>query len=398
MMNKLLILFIIATIVSFNGFSQEVKTLKLTTHMVGKMKLHDGNKINIWGFLYSDSIADPNAPNQLPSPVLEFTEGDSIYMIVDNGSNLPHTIHLHGMDVGQANDGVPCTSFKIEGYKTGTYRLRAKHTGTFLYHCHFETHIHLQMGMYGAVIVRPKSDPKTVYDAATRFTKEYIWLASEIDADWHKQELTNGNQPSYHPNYFLLNGKEKHQLKSDPKTAVEAYIGDTVLLRLANMGYGINKYYFPSELNAHIIGSDGRKFEEVEFSDTIMVYPGERYDVFVRSNKLIRDSVKIEYLSNYRNELWGENFIPITIGNIPLNFSTLESDFSFTIQETDVLLQFTNQANREAALYNISGKLISKSTSSALAFTLDRKSVKQGVYVIKVFENGRSMTRKVIIR
>ncbi len=392
---------VLLSLLTLNLSGQEVRKYYLSAHMLGKLELYDQKKIDIWGFIYSDSILNPNAPNQLPSPVIEFVEGDSIYLGVDNTSNLPHTIHLHGMDVGQANDGVPCTSFQIPAYGFNAYRLRAKNAGTFLYHCHFETHIHLQMGMYGAVIVRPKDIPNAVYDASTKFTKEYLWLASEIDADWHVGELRNGDQPDYSPNYFLVNGKEKWQVRADTLTRLKAKAGDTVLLRLANMGYGINKYIFPSEMNIVLVGSDGRKFENYERADTVFVYPGERYAAFANAMVGIDDSVKVEYLSNYRNKVWGQNYIPVFFeapSVVPLNSIDQKPNFTFLLSDTAIKLYFEDQNFRQIGLFDLSGKLLLSKTSSDSEITLERKQLHAGIYIIRVEAQGRIGSVKLLVR
>ena len=71
----------------------------------------------------------------------------------------PHTVHLHGLDVDQASDGVPETGAVARVGETITYRFVATHAGTYWYHCHVDTVEHLTMGMYGALIVHPADGP-----------------------------------------------------------------------------------------------------------------------------------------------------------------------------------------------------------------------------------------------
>jgi hypothetical protein len=57
---------------------------------------------------------------------------------------------------------------------------------------------------------------------------------------------------------------------------------EKVFFRLANIGYYGVKYIFPSELNARLVASDGRPLPTEEITDTVIVLPGERYEVFVQ--------------------------------------------------------------------------------------------------------------------
>lgn len=147
------------------------KYLKLKAHMMGEVEMWDGQDMRIWGFIDWDSTNT----DVLPSPALVFNEGDSVSLLVDNISEMPHTVHLHGLDVDQQNDGVPGTSFQIDGYNAGYYHFRTDKPGTYLYHCHVETVIHLQMGMYGVIVVRPAAGNHYVYD--TTSIRQRIYLA-----------------------------------------------------------------------------------------------------------------------------------------------------------------------------------------------------------------------------
>ena len=98
---------------------------------------------------------------------------------------LPHTIHFHGLDVDQQNDGVPATSFSVS-QGSYTYNFTAPHAGTYQYHCHVDTHQHYEMGMFGTVIIRPSDGNTTnIWDGGPAFDKEYIWQLTTFDSTWH---------------------------------------------------------------------------------------------------------------------------------------------------------------------------------------------------------------------
>ncbi|MFQ5447102.1 MAG: multicopper oxidase domain-containing protein, partial [Saprospiraceae bacterium] len=274
--------YIYLLILSFasGNFSQIVAqtTFNWFARMVGNQTLWDGQSVNVWGFAqnFGGSAA-------IPGPTMIVNEGDVVTLNITNQSPMPHTVHLHGLDVDQLNDGVPQTSFEIPGMMgTGSYTFTAPHPGTYIYHCHVETVIHLQMGMYGAVIVKPADGSNTVWAGGPAYDKDYLWITSEVDKSWHDSPPQNGAVPAYEPDYFLINGKSNQQL-SATDVAINADAGQNIFMRLTNIGYGIHEFVFPPELNATTLSSDGRPLPQAVLSNTVTVYPGERYGVMLNS-------------------------------------------------------------------------------------------------------------------
>ena len=103
---------------------------------------------------------DANPLLRAPSPVIRVEQGDTVWIQLENSHYFPHTIHLHGVDhpfvdsAGEGNDGVPVTSDKfVMPGQSKTYEIKPRATGSFVYHCHVQTHIHLAMGLVGMFVV-----------------------------------------------------------------------------------------------------------------------------------------------------------------------------------------------------------------------------------------------------
>ena len=149
---------------------------QLFSGMEGYTFLPDGTAIPIWGYGW---VADGYIT--LPGPLLEYTEGESVQLNFTNPSPESHTIHLHGLDVDQANDGVPTTSFFVVTGGESTYEFEADHPGTFLYHCHVTTTLHLTMGMYGMILVnRPDM---TLYEGGPGYSENAPLLFSDLELE-----------------------------------------------------------------------------------------------------------------------------------------------------------------------------------------------------------------------
>lgn len=253
----------------------------------------DGRQISVWGFLPT-GVTGPQSFNNdraNPAPTLVVTEGSLVQLTLN--SMHPHTIHLHGLDVNQANDGVPATSgFVGEGMMGNTsgymslggsytYRFVAPKAGTYMYHCHFDTVLHMERGMTGAIVVRPPDGSSTqVWANGPVFNREYLWQLNTFDSLYHAlNSSTAGITSRYRPDYFLINGRDGGNLLTDSTVAVTATPGQIVLIRLVNFGY------LPALVNLggipfDIIASDGRPLRQTLLQQTeVFISAGERYDV-----------------------------------------------------------------------------------------------------------------------
>ena len=181
----------------------------------------------------------------LPAPILDVDQGDDVFLHLANIGNIaqtapadPHTVHLHGQTVTTQNDGFPESSWVVPVGSQATYYFFAENAGSSMYHCHVEASEHVQMGMYGVIIVRPnnwRNDtvnsktvasihnlagqlmPGKVFNGPTSYNDEYdagsemIFLQSDLDPSWHEQVRTTTNPLSaaakYKPNYWLINGR-----------------------------------------------------------------------------------------------------------------------------------------------------------------------------------------------
>jgi FtsP/CotA-like multicopper oxidase with cupredoxin domain len=124
-----------------------------------KDTLCDGRVLPIFGIASTLSGA-----TKIPAKILYCNEGDSVVLntkSISQGEH--HTIHLHGLDVDTRNDGDPATSFWLSHQQDTTYSFKAKNAGTYLYHCHAADVVHVQMGMYGMIVVRAAGGVKTVW-------------------------------------------------------------------------------------------------------------------------------------------------------------------------------------------------------------------------------------------
>src|SRR3954449_12359454 len=123
------------------------------------LRFPDGLETEIWSF------EDERSGRVLPAPALRAREGEIVHVRLEPSKRV-HTIHHHGMEPDPRNDGVGHSSFEVTGSYTYQWKPQVGapgnpnvgSAGSYFYHCHVNTVLHVQMGMAGALIVDPKPD------------------------------------------------------------------------------------------------------------------------------------------------------------------------------------------------------------------------------------------------
>lgn len=112
-----------------------------------KVRLASGADVDAWTF---DKI--------VPGPELRVRQGDLVEVTVANKDIAEGvTIHWHGLDVPNAEDGVAgVTQDAVLPGKTYTYRFRPEQVGTFWYHTHENASDGVKRGLYGTLVILPR--------------------------------------------------------------------------------------------------------------------------------------------------------------------------------------------------------------------------------------------------
>lgn len=254
--------------------------------------MKDGAPVIFWGF--TDSCMGMGA-GKVPGPTVEVGVGDTLNLTLSmmmapqesaSSSYHGHTIHLHGADVPTGMDGVPETGATLTG-QTYTWIPTAEMAGSYMYHCHVHTVKHLDMGMYGALIVRPKDaagnflnqltpDPQTAYDV------EQSLVFSTVDPGYHTAEGDSTVFANYIPRYFLINGNEGNA-SSDPAVTLSAAVNQKVALRLIGI-HAVGGSFSIRDGNGvaqpfTVYVEDGRQWPAPGTKTQLDIGSGQRFDI-----------------------------------------------------------------------------------------------------------------------
>ncbi|MCY4732220.1 multicopper oxidase domain-containing protein [Natronomonas gomsonensis] len=218
--------------------------------------------------------ADDRMPS-VPGPVIRTVEGEDIEVTLDNTDAIhPHTLHFHGVRKTWENDGVPTTTgITVAPGEKHTYEIPANVPGTHLYHCHYQTHRHIDMGMYGVFRVDPEG-----YERADQ---ELFMTLKDWDSRLNRQIA--GEDVSYSPrdrspDVFTINGRSAPRtLHPEDGSPVIVSQGDTVRLHLANNGYMSHPIHTHNH-RFRLVQKDGSDVPEAAQyeQDIVNVAPAER--------------------------------------------------------------------------------------------------------------------------
>jgi hypothetical protein len=269
----------------------------------------DGVSVDHWGF---EDILKRKGVRPFPSPLMRVIEDDLVHVRLESSKG-PHTIHHHGIEPTTMNDGVGHVSMEVSG--TYVYQWQPRHAGTWFYHCHVNTVLHFQMGLYGPLIVDPKITadlarripagkklayrPQTATEPLKTYDVERIWVFDAWDPRWHTFEHAAGlcgddvGLNVFKPRYFFVSGvnhtKSNGQRTIDNATVAVRGVGaKDVLIRMINAHYGVTRVKFT--MDVEVISSDGHSLNKpwcqpypVRAGTWIEMPTARRYDVIVKN-------------------------------------------------------------------------------------------------------------------
>jgi FtsP/CotA-like multicopper oxidase with cupredoxin domain len=283
------------------------------TASAGYITTPDGNAIYMWGYSASGS------PFQLPGPTLCVKSGTKVTIVLHNALPEATSIMLLGQPQVLAN-GQPAqpesdttgnlTSLTTTAPANGgsvTYTFTAGPPGTYLYSSGTDVQKQQQMGLYGALVVRPAGQADRENDRADSTfdpQHEYLYMLSEVDPDAHLavERRRAYDWTKYRARYFLINGRSmpdtiapnhSEWLPNQPYGSlihIKPYDAATnpkpALIRYLNAG-AVSYPFHPHGSDEQLISRDGRPAQgtagqDLSFSNFLIdVAPGQTADTLM---------------------------------------------------------------------------------------------------------------------
>ena len=245
------------------------------TAKAGYITIPEGSQVLAWGY------ALDNGPMQYPGPTLIVEQGETIDITLNNLLDVPVSIVFPGQTGVTASGGADGLLTKEAAADGGsvTYSFTATHAGTYLYHSGTDPVVQVEMGLVGAIVVRPTGydpqAPRAYGHADTAFDHEYLFLLTEMDTRIHDvvafegvAALANYDYLSdYFPNLWMINGRGAPDtmapagapwLPNQPYNCLpRTRPAEKVLLRIVGAGRDLHPFHHHGN-HALVIAENGR--------------------------------------------------------------------------------------------------------------------------------------------
>jgi FtsP/CotA-like multicopper oxidase with cupredoxin domain len=271
----------------------------------------DGGSLLAWGYAADDKGPFPGVM-QHPGPTLIVNQNDTVTINLKNTLPMPVSMVFPGQSGVTAVGGSAglLTRESMGPADVVTYTFTASQPGTYLYHSGTRPDLQVEMGLMGAIIVRPagfdEATNRTAYGhPGSAYDHEYLFLLTEMDEKVHQQVALNVaalidpgtgvDSSKFAPVYWFINGRAAPDtmfadhapwLPTQPYGAMaRMHPGERLLMRVMGAGRDLHPLHHHGN-NAWTIARDGRLLEsspgagpDLAVSDyTIKVVPGSTYD------------------------------------------------------------------------------------------------------------------------
>lgn len=248
----------------------------------GHILTSDGDSFLMWG--YADVNGSWAGRMQYPGPTLIVNEGATVTVELTNelpaeagnvsivfpGHNVTASGGVQGLltrEAQQTDDGATTGD-----ESTVVYTFTASRPGTYLYRSGTRADIQVEMGMLGALIVRPAMGDSYAYNHAdTEFDREFLLITTEMDPLIHRQaefgQSAEIDTAAYFSTNWFANGRNFPDNMADDfvawlphqpyKFQPRMHPGEKVLVRSIGAGVELHPFHYHGN-DFEVIAEGGR--------------------------------------------------------------------------------------------------------------------------------------------
>ncbi len=205
----------------------------------------------------------------VPGPLIKAAKGSEVTINFTNNTDVPTTIHSHGVRLDNAFDGVPDVTQKAVGIgESFAYKIKFPDEGMYWYHPHIREDYAQEMGLYGNFLVS-SNDPdywSPVNQEQALFLDDVLFDDNGITA--FNAETADHTLMGRFGDVMLVNGETNYQISAKKGELVRLYLTNAANTRTFNVNLPGAKM--------KLVGGDSGKYEKEQFVENIIISPSER--------------------------------------------------------------------------------------------------------------------------
>ncbi len=225
-----------------------------------------GKPADVWAFRDASVMGSKGT---IPGPTLRAKVGNTVIVHFTNELAEATTIHWHGLRLPNAADGSSSSQSKVEPGASYDYTFTVGDAGSFWYHPHVRGDTQIERGLYAPFIVEGGTEIDVTADRYLVLDDVKLSADGKLSTQTDNLDTMLGRQG----NVLLVNGRKLPSL--------EVSAGSRERWRLVNSANG--RYFKLSLPGAQllVIGWDGGLIPEPYPVESLLIAPGERYELLV---------------------------------------------------------------------------------------------------------------------
>lgn len=243
------------------------------------VELKDGGSYDLTASMVKKRIGETEIKmlaynGMIPGPLIKVPQGAEVTINFKNETDVPTTLHSHGVRLENQFDGVPdVTQEEIPVGGSFTYKIRFDDAGMFWYHPHVREDYAQESGLYGNYLVTPR-DPAywSSADREVALILDDVLIENGALAPFDTK-LVNRTLMGRFGNVMLVNGETNYTLGVKKGEVVRFYVTNAANARPFNFAM--------KGARMKLVGNDSGAYERDQWADAVLIGPSERVAIEV---------------------------------------------------------------------------------------------------------------------
>lgn len=247
------------------------------------VELKDGDTYNLTAAIVRKEIGNSEVKmlaynGMIPGPVIKVPQGAEVTLNFKNETDVPTTLHSHGIRLDNKFDGVPdVTQKEIRPGESFVYKIKFPDAGMYWYHPHVREDYAQELGLYGNYLVTPTDANywSPVNREVSLFLDDILIENGQISP--FSKKSANHTLMGRYGNVMLINGEDNYALQAKKGEVIRFYVTNSANVRPFNFTIAGAKM--------KLVGGDSGAYEKDNWVDGVILGPSERAIVEVLFDK-----------------------------------------------------------------------------------------------------------------